>query len=508
MHIIPSTNFLIHLVESLPTLPSIHIGNWKFQKPVLDSELDRTLTAAAWLRDAHVFGDMDHQQYTQLRNTLRDYRENLRWLTSPIQRCPTELILRIFKYATPEVHIEASFASTNAPQPYIYCPQIVVLSMLSRQFHALVHSHPELFTSIQLRRRINCPNHPRTLLKSVSKLLAMTGSWSLQILVEVPNPGDYGIDVADTVPLSPCPLMQLLQSRPWRRFLFLGPSYLATTVLRTHDQLSLVNTPAFTAIHLTRVSSLATFLKILASSNIPLETFSLSAVDSWRLPHFNNDLHDLPGTVRHLRIRGSSRTVLYVLQAARHVPSIQVILVTGVDSHTGNWQMAGNAPQTHVLQHRIPLPNLATFHYADEDYWGHVGPNLFRWFDAPNLTAFSFEWRKSTTYFNIDYHNSLVQFLTRNPTISVVYFFNTPAETAALIPAVPQCTFQRFTDRLPPLERVDWRHRCYEDSDSDSDSDTLSVASNGIVNECQCPVGYYPCDCFDPPYVQYVCFGF
>ncbi|KAK7023417.1 hypothetical protein VNI00_016775 [Paramarasmius palmivorus] len=502
MHVILSTNFMVHLVETLPPLPCVSVGNWKLQKAVIESELSRTFTAATWLHDAHIFGDMTDSQYTRLRNTLHRYRQNLRWLTSPFHRCPTELLVRILKYATPVVEIDASFVQPNPPLPLLYCPQISVLSVLSRKFHALVKQHPELLSNIRLRRRINCPHHPATIPRDISNLLALTGAWPLDILVEVPDPGNYSPPIPLAVSLSICPLMEQLRTRPWRSFAFIGPSYVAAPLFLARDQFPMV-APRITSVHLSRVTTIAKFLEMASSSAIPLYSLSISAVDAWELPNFNDPPHQLPLTVQHLRIRGSSRTVLLVLQTAVHVPSITVSLVSGVDSRTGNWQIAGNAPATHVLQARIALPNLTSFHFADEDYWGHVGPDLFNWFDAPALTEFTFDWTKSTTYFSIDYHNSLVQFHTRNPQIHTVYMFNLPPETEALSVILPHCNFRRFTDRLPPLEHIDWRHQTYRmdsDSEEDSDSDTLSVASNGIVNECTCLLRYNYCDCHNEVY--------
>ncbi|KAK7053196.1 hypothetical protein VNI00_003815 [Paramarasmius palmivorus] len=492
METVPSTNFLIHFVD-------VGTGNWHVVKAYLEQELDRTATAPFWINHAYIYGDLSDSNYKHLRDTLRQYRRSIEGLKSIFHRSPPEITAHIVKLAVPAVRLD-DFGRGPYLAPAIYCPQITIIARLSRKFRSIVFSQPNLFRTIHVRRLVTCPRHLAVLSERVSKLLSLSASLPLDVTVEflnreIPNP-----PLPSTVPVSQCSTMTLLKFRPWRSFSVLGYSYVVATIFENSRFLPAPLRLTSVSVHFNRTTSLDTFLEIFTNSGIPLTYVSISSVDGWELPNLNHSYH-LPPTVNTLRVRGSSRTALFVLQAATQVPSISVILVCGLDSGSGTWQAGGTAHTTHphLTRHqpiRLPLPT--SFHVTDKDHWGHVGPDFFHWVSLPNLTQLTLVWDQSTTDLNVFYQLSLNQFFIRHPAVLQVYLSDFP-DVETLNHPSPNCVFQNTITRVPLEEWMDLMHRA-RNSDSDSEfsdsMDTLSEASNGIVNQCQCfSQGHSQCFC-------------
>ncbi|KAK7020169.1 hypothetical protein VNI00_017848 [Paramarasmius palmivorus] len=506
METLPGANFLNHFVESLPPAPYVGVGNWHLVKAYLEEELVRTADAPFWLNHAYIFGDLSDDNYKHLRDRLRQYRQSIQGLQSIFHRSPPEITARIVKFAVPIIRLD-DFNRGPYTTPAIYCPQITILARLSRKFRAIVYSHPELFRTIHIRRLITCQRHSALLSKRIAKLLPLSASLHLDVTVEFLNNVVHSPPLPSTIPVSQCSTMTLLKFKPWRSFSVLGYSYVVATIFENSRFLPAPLQLTSVSVHFNRTTSLDTFLEIFTDSGIPLSYVSISAVNAWELPDLNHD-YRLPPTVTTLRIRGSSRTALFVLQAGTRVPSVSVILICGLDSISGTWQMTGIANVTHpalTRQRPIRLPLLTSFHVTDKDHWGHVGPDLFQWITLPNLVALTLVWDQSTTDLNTTYEISLNQFFIRHPTVRQVSLYDFPDAETLRHPS-PNCVFRNMITRIPLQEWMDLMHRTRgDDTDSNfsfADSiDTLSEASNGIIHQCECSSqGLSECLCREPEY--------
>ncbi|KAK7038863.1 hypothetical protein VNI00_010493 [Paramarasmius palmivorus] len=304
----------------------------------------------------------------------------------------------------------------------------------------------------------------------------------------------------------------MLRTKPWVTFTYFGPSYVGAAAVTDHSLFPSPSTQSvtacLTALYLCRVTSLEKMLEALSSSAIPLEALYISAADGWETPDLTHKLQ-LPTSLQDLRIRGSSRTVICILRAASEVPSVSVTLVPGLDSNSATWQHSPGvklAKPELLLQEPVALPRLSSFWVTDRDFWGHVGPDLFRSIHMPHLDTLILSWEHSSDWFNTRYLESLNQFLAQTPTIRHVYLINTPKETEThlVFSPFPECIIHRYCHRVSPMEWMEVRHATYEDSDSDEVSDTqsLSVASHGELVECTCPVDAVggECPCYEPRY--------
>ncbi|KAK7034481.1 hypothetical protein VNI00_012328 [Paramarasmius palmivorus] len=503
MENLPGSNFLIHFVESLPPLPYVGTSNWHIVKAYLDEELSRTADAPYWINHAYIFGDLSDDNYKYLRDTLRQYRRSIDGLKSIFHCSPPEITARIIKFAVPTVRLD-DFKRGPYLDPSIYCPQITILAQLSRKFRALVFSQPILFRTIHVRRLITCHRHSAIIGKQVARLLPLSGSLPLDVTVEFLSREVHSPPLPDTIPVSECSTMTLLRFKPWRSFSVLGYSYVVASIFNNSRSLHAPLQLTSVAVHFNRATSLDRFLEIFTNSGIPLYYVSISTVDSWAIPDLNHS-YQLPPTVTTLRIRGSSRSVLFVLQAGTHVPSISVILVCGLDSRSGTWQVAGTAHTTQpalTRQQPIMLPLLTSFQVTDKDHWGHVGPDFLRWVRLPNLTVLTIVWDQCTMDLNAFYQLSLNQFFAQHPMILQVFLFDFPDVETLQHPS-PNCVIRNTITRVPLTEWMELMHY-HRDNDSDSEFSytdsiaTLSEASNGIVNECECSThGYLQCVCRD-----------
>ncbi|KAK7018716.1 hypothetical protein VNI00_018309 [Paramarasmius palmivorus] len=470
-------------------------------KVYIDEEINRIAAAPFWLNHAHRYGDLSDKEYVRLRDTLREYQKGLIGRTSVFHRCPPEITTRIVKFAVPAVRLD-DFNRGPYLTPIIYCPQITVIARLSRQFKVIVFSQPSLFRTIHIRRFVNCRAHSTIISARIAKLLPLSGSLPLDLTVEFISTENPNSALPSTVPVSLCSTMTVLKFKPWRSFSVLGYSYVTATVLRDARILPTPLRLTSVSVHFNRATSLDTFLEILTNSGIPLRYLSISSVDAWEIPDLNHG-YQLPLTVTSLRVRGSSRTVLFVLQAATQVPSITVVLVSGLDSRSGNWQLTGHAHITHpnlTRQQPIMLPLLTSFRVNDQDHWGHVGPDFFRWVTLPNLTTLILVWGQSTTDLSSTYQVALNQWLDQHPTILTVHFTDFPDIEQLRRPS-PNSVFRSTISRVPMHEWMELMHstRELDSSDQFSDTDsiaTLSEASNGIIHQCDCSSKGWPrCFC-------------
>ncbi|KAK7053031.1 hypothetical protein VNI00_004352 [Paramarasmius palmivorus] len=482
----------------------IDLSNHTTTQAIVLHYLEKSYPFTTWLKDAHDFGDLDGAEYTRLREALRRYRQFLRGYLSPFCRTPPEIITHIVKYATPEVEID-DFSHRSSPAPDIYCPQVTVVARLSKRFHAIVYSQPQLFSTILLRRHITCGDHQPILSVRISRLLHLSAARPLEVTIELVDRGDISPSAPSTLPLSPCSSIDMLRSKPWQTFTFLGPSYVGATAMHLFPAVDLQSwTACMTALHLCPVTSLETLLGALKSAAIPLQTLFLAAADAWETPDLNHTAR-LPPTLQHLHIRGSSRTVLCILQAALDVPSVSVTLVSGLDSGSATWQNTPGiklAKPTLLLQKPIKLPRLSSFRIVDRDYWGHVGPDFLRSVILPNLDTLILSWEHSTTWFNTLYVDALNQLLAQTPTLQHVYMINVPQERSLVYSPFPECNIHWYWHRVSATEWMDVRHTVYQDSDSEfSDADSLSVASAEI--ECICSDEADYCPCYEPRYERY-----
>ncbi|KAK7025571.1 hypothetical protein VNI00_015924 [Paramarasmius palmivorus] len=477
---IRSTNYLVHYVETLPALPPSGRYIQLFHKEVVLAALDQTHRATVWLKDAHRFGDLQEQDYVRLCDALRLYRQNLRGLIAPFNRCPPEIVVRIFKYTTPEVILDDFPRSANRPLPAFYCPQLMVLARVSRAFNSIISAHPTFFSTIRLRRRIQCGAHPPIVSERLSRLLRLSAARPLDIIIEFVDHGNYWPPMPKVVQLQPCSTIVQLKQKPWKKFLVFGASYVAAAVITDRNFFPAPIAQSLTAIHLCILSSLDDFLETLMQCVIPLNHLSITSTqDCSEVPNLNHSMR-LPDTLRHIRIEGGSRTALYLLRAATQVLSATVVLTNGLDSISGNWQINGcanHACKDRCLHSPITLPRMTTLYVSDGDYFRHVCPDLLRWINLPVLHTFALTW-DTTSHLTTIYISALNSFFDRNTSISQVLLTGTPVDRT--IRAGPQCIIRHYpappsSDRYSPAGS-DYDYNEYDESDG-----TLSDASLDFI---------------------------
>ncbi|KAK7030285.1 hypothetical protein VNI00_014302 [Paramarasmius palmivorus] len=453
---------------------------------------------------------MGDGEYRCLHDDLLRYRQRVEGLLSPFKLeeeglpslfnpCPSEVIVRILQYATSEIRVDDFPERVSHPIPHISCVPLTKFAVLSRRFHSLVTTTPSLFSRIRLRRHRVCHSpHPLTTHR-INRLLNLAASHPLDVVPNVVE--DFDADDDDDTPperqsMSSCSHMALLRAKSWKSFTFYGDAPLLTGLLIDPSIFPSPITLSLTTIRVMYTPSLEDLLSALAHTILPLRCLTLYVPNdpNLRVPDFRiPPTRKLPDTISHLDIAGSSRTALYFLSSVPHLLSASIILTSGRHSDSGNWKYDGPfAPEERRLHRPVIMPALTSMVVTDDDGWGTIVPDFFRWVTTPVLDQLELRW-VAVRELPFAYLDSLNAFFSRTPLLRRVHLFDTPYRVNSLNSLPADCSAQWFrTLETPkPIMRRSSSEHSEPDIygyqiESDESDGNLSDASNGFEFECDC----------------------
>ncbi|KAK7042936.1 hypothetical protein VNI00_008673 [Paramarasmius palmivorus] len=220
-------DWLKNFILTLPALPRNSIGLNTASIQDLESKINEAAMQLKNIRDCGGIGGLDDGEYSRLHNALVQYQQRLRSYSSPLHRCPPNVLANILEHYSPSTQVDDFCPNIYDPIPNIQCPLLTVMTRVSFRLYCEVTGNPRLFSNIRLRRKAHCGEHHPVVREHITKLLELAGSHQLHVIIEFIEP--YAVPshfhpdaVKDRI--SGCPSMVQLKSKPWRAFTYLGAS--------------------------------------------------------------------------------------------------------------------------------------------------------------------------------------------------------------------------------------------------------------------------------------------